>query len=159
MRTILRQRAEFHSAAMKPPTTRIGSAILIVAGMVMLAAPVGCHKGSGMERIPLSGTVTFRGEAVSDGQIRFCPRPDTAAPLTIATIKDGHYDTTTVGGVPVGRHGVEIRSFDPKTPPPKGPDDPQRKQLLPAKYNRQSTLELTVESGDRNLNKDYRLEP
>lgn len=132
---------------------------LIVAGMVMLAASEGCRKGNGIERIPLSGTVTFRGEAVSDGQIRFVPRPDTAAPLTIATIQHGHYDTTTVGGVPVGRYCVEIRSFDPKTPSPKGPGDPQRKQLLPEKYNSQSTLELTVESGNRGLNRDYHLEP
>lgn len=141
------------------PIERTGVAVLTVAGMTILAALSGCRKGDSIERIPISGEVTLRGEAVSDGQIRFVPRSDTAAPLTIAAIQDGHYDTANVSGVPVGRYTVEVRSFDPKTPSPKGPGDPQRKQLLPAKYNAQSTLELTLKSGENSLKKDYHLSP
>jgi hypothetical protein len=103
--------------------------------------------------------VTFQGQPVVDGQIRFVPKPGTATPLTTATISNGRYDTGDSGGVPVGQHRVEIRSFDPNTPPPRGPGDPQRRQLLPVKYNRQSVLELVVESGQSSLEKDFDLNP
>jgi hypothetical protein len=133
--------------------------VLFVVGSALLSAMSGCRKGDGIERLPLSGSVSFRGESVVDGQIRFVPKPGTAAPLTITTIGEGRYDTASLGGVPVGQFRVEIRAFDPKTPAPQFPGDPQRTQLLPAKFNAQSVLELTVESGQTNLQHDFQLSP
>ena len=60
-------------------------------------------------------------------------------------------------GVPVGQYRVEIRSYDPNTPLPKTPRDPQRKQLLPAKYNVQSELEFAVEAGQDKITQDFDL--
>jgi hypothetical protein len=124
----------------------------------LLAAFGGCRKGDGVERVRLSGSVTFAGEAIVDGQIRFVPAAEASVPLAIATIRDGQYDTAGIGGVPVGQFRVEIRAFDPKTPAPSFPGDPQRTQLLPAKFNTQSTLGLDVRSGQTALTRDFNLD-
>ena len=64
---------------------------------------------------------------------------------------------TKSGGVPAGQYRVEIRSYDPNTPFPETPEDPPRKQLLPAKYNTQSELEFAVEAGQEEITKDFEL--
>ena len=133
--------------------------LLIGVAAALLPALTGCAKSDGIPRVPLSGSVTFQGEPVADGQVRFIPKPGTTAPLTIATISNGRYDTAGSGGVPVGQHRVEIRAYDPGTAAPKGPDDPRRKQLLPAKYNVQSTLELVVNAEQGGLKQDFNLLP
>jgi hypothetical protein len=132
---------------------------LMGIGAVLVWVFAGCGKSDGVPRVRVSGVVSFQGQPVADGQIRFVPKPGNAVPLTIVTISDGRYDTASIGGVPVGQHRVEIQSFDPKTPAPKLPGDPQRKQLLPAKYNSASTLELEVKSGQASLKQDYNLTP
>jgi hypothetical protein len=138
---------------------RMRLAIAVGVATVLLPLSAGCGKRDGLERIPVSGAVTFQGQPVTDGQIRFVPKPGTMAPLSIETISDGQYDTSRSGGVPVGTYRVEIRSFDPKTPAPTGPGQPQRTQLLPTKYNSGSTLELVVKSGQSSLKQDYKLNP
>lgn len=134
--------------------------IVVLIGIVSLLPVLnGCWKGDGVERIPLSGTVSFKGQAVADGQLRLIPKTGTVAPMTILTIVNGRYDTSSVGGAPVGRHRVEIRSFDPNTPSPTGPGQPQRTQFLPDKYNKRSTLELEVKSGQSQIEQNYDLTP
>ena len=125
---------------------------------VLLWILAGCSSGDGTERIGLSGSVTFQGQPVVTGQIRFAPKPGTAAPLVIEAITDGHYATTTSGGVPVGEYRVEIRAFDPNAPPQTTPLDPPPKQLLPAMYNVNSELALDVNSGDTDRVLDFNLE-
>ena len=75
----------------------------------------------------------------------------------IEQITDGHYATTDSGGVPVGQYRVEIRAYDLNTPFPKTPEDPPRKQLLPAKYNTQSELDFVVELGQEEIVRDFDL--
>ncbi len=133
--------------------------LLLGVGTVLLSPLFGCGRGDGIERVAISGSVTFQDEPVVDGQIRFIAQPGTKAPALIERISDGRYATTSSGGVPVGRYRVMIRSWDPNSPLPKGPDDPPRPQLLPAKYNSQSMLELVVESGQGPLTQDYELTP
>jgi hypothetical protein len=135
--------------------------LIIVVGVASILLPLsaGCGSRDGLERIPVAGDVTFQGQPVADGQIRFVPKPGTMTPLSIETISDGRYDTSRSGGVPVGTYRVEIRSFDPKTPAPTGPGQPQRTQLLPARYNSGSTLELVVKSSQGSLKQDYKLNP
>lgn len=112
-----------------------------------LAVSSGCNRGDGIERVPLAGVVTYQGSVIEDGQIRFLPALETTGPLTIASIKKGKYDTTHTAGVPVGEHRVEIRSYDPQTPPPSGPGAPPRRQLLPDEFNTKSKLRITLSAG------------
>ena len=133
------------------------SIVLIGIGAVLLPSLAGCKRSDGLERIPLSGAVHFKGQPVADGQLRLVPKAGTAAPVTIVPIAGGRYDTSTVGGVPIGRYRVEVRSFDTNTPPPKAPGEPQRKQFLPSQFNSLSTLELEVKAGQTATTQDFNL--
>lgn len=128
------------------------------ACFALLAAVIlGCG-GSGLERVAVSGKVSFNGQPVRAGQIRFVPQSGTEAPVTIEPIAAGEYNTNTSGGVPVGSHRVEITAYNPDEPAPSGPGSPPRRQLLPLKFNQQSTLELTVEAGGP-ITKNFELQP
>ena len=144
--------------AIKP--MKISLRILLVGMAAMLTpALAGCFGGDGPERVSVSGRVTFQGEPVREGEIRFMPTADSSAPIVIEPFSDGRYATTISGGVPVGRFRVEIRSFDPDSPVPTGPGMPQRMQLLPEKYNKNSELEeFTVPPGSGSITKDFNLE-
>ena len=85
-------------------------------------------------------------------------------------IGQGQYRITARGGVPVGTHRVEVQAFRP-IPGAKPyteeeadgewdiqPGDLPKEQFLPAKYNRASTMEVTIESGQRAVTKDFDLQ-
>ena len=130
---------------------------IAVAGLLLFLLP-GCSSGDGFERIGVSGKVTYQGQPVVKGQIRFVPQPGTKAPVVIEAIRDGHYATKTSGGVPVGTYRVEIRAFDPNAPPQKTPQDLPPRQLLPEEHNTKSRVIVVLESGDTDLERDFDLE-
>jgi len=138
---------------------RMFSVVSLGLGVFLFSALSGCGKSEGLERIAIAGSVTFQEEPIMDGQIRFGPKAGTKAPITVEPVHNGQYNTETSGGVPVGRYQVVIRSYDPDEPVARGPGSPPRKQLLPAKFNVQSTLELEVVSGQDSLKHDFRLMP
>ena len=129
--------------------------LFLLAAMPLVATLIGC--GDGIERVPLSGKVSYLGQPVADGQIRFIPAPGTKMPLTVEKIKDGRYETKINGGVPVGTYQVAIRAYHPDDPEPTGPGQPARRQLLPAKYSSRSELTITLESGEGAKTKDFEL--
>jgi hypothetical protein len=129
---------------------------IAVASMV---SGMGCRRNDGPERVALSGSVTFQGRPVQEGQIRFVPLGATTAPVTIGAIRDGAYAMRGGQGVPVGTHRVEITAFNPNDPVPMGPGSAPRKQLLPSKYNRQSELTITIQSGANALVRDFAMTP
>ena len=83
----------------------------------------------------------------------------TTGPITVELIRDGNYETATSEGVPVGTQRVEIRMYDPEEyrTAPKTPGSPAVKQLLPNKYNRDSELTITIESGSDSIEHDFLL--
>ena len=108
--------------------------------LVGLGLLLGCGRGSGLDRVTVSGKVSYRGKPVPDGMIAFVPIKDTRGPTSSAIIKDGDYQVVAAGGVPLGTHRVEIQAFRPLA---KRPERPQgllrhegREQYLPEKYNR-----------------------
>ncbi len=147
---------------------RIGLAVCISGSVVgILAAVCGCGR-SGPERAVVSGKVTFRGKPLKQGQIRFIPLKDSDAPVSGAIILDGQYTADGNGGVPVGTHKVEIigglrtglsdraaRGGDAQSD--RKAKESHVKTPIPAKYNRQSTLELTVKPGSGSLVHDFTL--
>ena len=136
----------------------------LMAVACLALAVAGCGP-SGPERVVVSGKVTYRGVPLKTGEIRFIPIKGTEGPMWGALIADGQYTADGKGGVPVGTHRVEIlatsvremgeggRGFD--GPPKPGMNRTPRK--LPAKYNRQSTLEITIEPGSGSIVKDFAL--
>jgi hypothetical protein len=127
--------------------------------LLHLPTLVGCGATGGIERVLVSGKVTFNGSPLVKGQIRFLPIEGSTGPVTVESITDGYYTSEDTGGVPVGVHRVEIRGYDPEVyaKAPKGPGSPPVPQLLPKKYNHQSELKATLESGKSEETLDFDL--
>ena len=119
--------------------------------LIGLGLLIGCGGGSDLERMVITGKVTYQGQPVADGLIRFVPSGATKGPPAGAAIKDGQYEVKAAGGVPAGTCRVEIKGFNPlpqSNKPPGGPDlvmmREAKEQYIPMKYNRESTLEVTI---------------
>jgi hypothetical protein len=124
----------------------------------------GCGR-SGPERAVLTGTVTYQGEPVKEGLIRFIPIKGTEGPSWGAHIIDGRYNAYGKGGVPVGTQKVEIiayRDRNVKRAAPPTDDmlaDAQspREQYIPQKYNAKTELEITIPPGSGKTTRDFKL--
>ena len=132
---------------------------------VFCATIAGCGSGD-IERIPVSGTVTFQGQPVAAGQVLFFPVEDTQTPMTGAMLLDGRYEANAKGGVPVGSHRVKILGYRYHPKIVRSGQAPEtvdlgdmlpKQQYLPAKYNQDTQLKVTLEPGSRPLSKDFKL--
>lgn len=85
---------------------------LVVCGSLVL----GCAKSDGLERFKLSGTVTYDGQPVPQGEIQFTPnsREGNPGPGTFLKIENGYYETDLGKGVLGGPYGVRIVGYDGK---------------------------------------------
>jgi hypothetical protein len=112
---------------------------------VSLMMLVGCSQAS--NRAGLGGMVTLDGEPLAEGIITFRPQPGSSGPTAGATISDGRFSVSNDKGVFAGTFRVEItanRKTGRKVKDPVlGMMIDERKQIIPACYNRQS--ELTAE--------------
>lgn len=107
----------------------------------------------GPSRVPVSGAVTVDGAPVDNGTITFVPTGAAAAgapPKASARITDGKYAFEPDFGPMPGAYSVEI-TWDKKTGKKVSTGDAdmrdETKQMLPAKYNAQTTLTADVKSG------------
>ena len=128
----------------------------------------GCGR-SGLDRRVVTGTVTYLGTPIETGEIQFYPDGDTKGPQTGTQIKNGEYRLDAKGGVPLGTHQVRIIGYMKTgrelTPQQKAmlPPDLQDSdvgsfvQFLPSKYNRQTELTATVESGSGEQEQNFEL--
>jgi hypothetical protein len=137
------------------------NARLILIGIFLTL--VGCGR-EGPERVPLSGTVTFRGEPVEKGRIYFFPAEGTMAPMSGGHIAQGRYVVEHKGGVPVGTHRVEIVGFRPDPryahlaqETSDVEDELPEEQYIPEKYNKSSELQLTIPAGSGPMTEDFAL--
>ncbi len=133
---------------------------LLPLSLTLCLSLAGCGGGDGIERLLVSGGVSYADQPVEKGQIRFIPEQGTRGPVTIASIDGGRYDTSSSGGVPLGSHRVEIKGYDAHEyqTAPTGPGSPPVKQRLPNKYNRNSELTVTLDSKSSRA-QDFELKP
>jgi len=136
----------------------VAIAILVVVSLT------GCGGSDGPERVVVEGRVTYSGTPVSSGRIRFMPMPGYDVPMSGAYIVNGTYRIDAGGGVPIGRHRIEItsRQIDPKYAHLAGSNSETENelpkiQIIPPQFNEQSTLELEVPSGSDPISKDFDL--
>jgi hypothetical protein len=110
-------------------------------------------------RVVVKGTVTKDGSPLADGRITLYPAKGVKGPASGAEIKDGAYKIAAKGGVPVGTHRVEIHEYEVKPNLPGRPAELEIKNnILPDKFNATSKVELTVESGSKEVVQDYDLD-
>jgi len=132
----------------------------IRAGLLFGLLAAGCGSKSEIPKTVVSGTVTYNKENIAAGQIRFMPIDGTKGPMAAGIIIDGKYEATAAGGVPIGKHKVEIEGYLER-PDLRKADVPfaptPREQYVPDKYNTKSELTVTVEA-DRDEPLDFELE-
>ena len=136
---------------------------------IIFGTVAGCSPADGLEEVVISGRVTYQGKPVEEGRIRFVPIKGTKGPANLETISEGQYSVTARGGVPVGTHRVEIQAYQPipgARPYTEDqadgefdikPGDLPKRQVLPDRYNRRSTLEVTIEPGSGSVTRDFDL--
>lgn len=129
--------------------------------LVVLAVALstnGCTKG--LPRAEVHGKVSFDGKPIPLGDIRFVP---TSGPAWSARIKDGSYTTAGTRGAPIGQLRVEIQAYRSParvgvgTAPTTNDDAVPMEPYLPAKFNTDSKIEMTIEPGTKTVEKDFDL--
>jgi hypothetical protein len=114
----------------------------------------------------VSGTVTFNGQPLERGQIRFVPEEGQELLSSGAAVSEGKYTADSQGGVPVGEFSIQIESWRPTAKwlqehGPPGPDTIweriPKEQIIPDKYNRKTELSITIQPGSGGLTRDFEL--
>ena len=126
----------------------------VLAVAVTLAALAGCSGG----RAGVSGKVSYDGKPVDGGAIVFVPEGDAAGAKVGGDIVGGEYNLPAGRGPKPGKYKVEI-IWKQKKPTAKKADpdvvsQEQTIQVIPPRYNTQTTLNADVKSGSNELNFD-----
>jgi hypothetical protein len=129
----------------------------------MVLMLLACRRADELEMVTVTGTVTYQGKPLADGDIRFIPIGDTKGPTSSAPIRNGRYQVTARGGVPVGTHRVAVFAFRAKPDNGGGgrgraPGEMPQEQYLPQKCNDLSERKVTIESGRGKITKDFNLD-
>jgi hypothetical protein len=126
--------------------------------LVLLLALSGCGGGDGLDRQTVTGQVVFDGQPLKEGEILFFPTSATGkdAVATGAHISGGSYTISREDGPIPGNYKVQITAAGGAQAPPASADAMpgtgpiHARELIPAKYNVQSTLTADVKAGETN---------
>ena len=116
-------------------------------------AVAGCGGADGLGQV--SGIVTLDGELLPNATVEFSSLGQGSVSYG-KTDENGHYKmefTLSSTGASLGENAVKIYTFDVGPPPP-GSDQmfSTYQELVPDKYNKNSDLVRTVESGNNEIN-------
>jgi hypothetical protein len=138
---------------MTPPTrARSTQTICILTGAacLLLVICLGCNPvAQGPPRYAIKGIVTFGGEPIPIGRIRFEPDPAAGkdGPVGVAEIENGRYETGVRFGAIGGPHLVVIEGFESPGPQGLGPEEAY-KPLFP-EYS--SSVDLPLATSTQNF--------
>ena len=120
---------------------------LIVGPLLIHFAGCG-GSGVGSQKVIISGVVTYDGKPIANGELRSYPIEGTKGAVSGGPIRDGAYVAQGKGGVPIGKHRVEIQAFRPAKGHESNPEGGPVDQYLPARFNESSKLteEITTET-------------
>jgi len=100
---------------------------------VALVVLAGCHRGSELGTVPVSGTVTLDGQAVADVAVTFKPKASSGRGAVGVTAANGKFTLTTLqsgdGALP-GSYAVTLAKFAAgeatRSPPPMNEPSPEK---------------------------------
>ena len=123
--------------------------LFLSAGCFLLLA---CGCGHGVPREAVSGTVTLDGKPLEQGSILFSPLA--AGPSAGGEIAQGRFELIQERGPGTSNYRVEINAWR-KTghsvyDAERQAHEEMLESIIPAQYNSQSELEVTVEPGGEN---------
>jgi hypothetical protein len=116
----------------------------LATALTLFAACIGCGTSDGPQKVVVTGVVTYDGASIANGELRFYPIEGTKGAVSGGEILNGAYTAQGRGGVPVGKHRVEIQAFRPAQGQVAGPEGGPVEQYLPARFNEASTLTAKV---------------
>ena len=87
----------------------VRACLLLGVGCLLSA---GCGGQNGVSTKVIHGTVTVGGQTPETGRLRFVPIEGTPGPASTVKIVDGQYRIEARGGVPVGKHRVEVTALE-----------------------------------------------
>ena len=129
------------------------SGVLPLVILVLVAS--GC---GGSNRPSVYGQVTLDGQPLEQGSISFIPTGTTKGPLTGSIIAGGEYHIKSTSGPVIGQYKVEIRSSKSTgrqvplpSPAPPGTMIDEVVELIPSRYNAESTLTAEVKAKKNKL--------
>lgn len=125
------------------PATRFCLPIL-----VMLLVPA-CSNSGGRQEV--TGSISFDGEPLQGGWIYF--RPTGKGPSSAGEIKNGRFEISAADGLMPGDYQVAIEYREPTGREVKvytGETIAEEKQIIPARYNEQTTLKAEISSTEPN---------
>jgi hypothetical protein len=117
-------------------------------------AGCGGGAGDGLPRHAVSGAVTLDGRPMDRGTIQFLPDAPDLPTAALVDVQGGKFTVTRDRGLVPGRYKVLVSCTDagatvkPDALP--GMTGPPAKELLPARYNVESTLNAEVKDGAPN---------
>ncbi len=124
--------------------------------LIIIVTLPGCGGGGPAadqpELAPVTGIVTMDGAPLPKAAVRFQPTSGRASSAT--TDSEGRYELVYLRGemgAIKGKHVVRISTADDEN----DPMGDQGSETVPAKYNKKSTLEATVEDGPNTI--DFKL--
>jgi hypothetical protein len=128
--------------------------VLLLAVSLVVA---GCSRSNGLPLAPVRGSVAYRSQVLTRGEVVFTPQSGTPGPPAVGRIQhDGSFVMQTAGvdGAAVGRHKVTVhcrREFTPEEIRQRVLKVPE--SLIPDKYWKQdkSPLSFDVEAGKTNV--------
>jgi len=128
----------------------------IAAAAALLAAVALAGCGAKDTRQPVTGQVTWRGQPLETGMIRFLPRDGSARTEAVAVIAAGRYAVPAEHGLDPGTYVVGVSSPDPQSgvnadAPPGERGGYPAKERIPPKYSTQSQLTFEVKAGGENV--------
>jgi hypothetical protein len=133
----------------------IRSLFLLYVSTIVLGVAPGCGRSP---TVPLAGEITLDGAALPTGAIVLMPLDGKAGPSVGCGIVEGRYSIPAERGPLRGaKYRVEIRSIDPDSA---SKTDPRAvfRDRVPAAYNSQSQLELTIPADCSSVQKDFPLQ-
>ena len=139
--------------------------ILKICCILIGLTVIGCGAKRGVEKVIVSGKVSYDGQPVANGQIYFYPAEGTKGPVSGAPIKDGAYVARAKDGVPVGKHSVKIEGYRSRNASRDGDMLTQSAaggapvQYIPSKYNQSTLLKATIPGDNGKFALDYELAP
>jgi hypothetical protein len=127
--------------------------LVALAGLLGALVCAGCGDASKRYH-EVSGAVTFKGETVPDGVIRFFAVGDKPFLAGGAMIHDGAYRLPAEHGLKPGQYLVRISSREFLKPSANAPQDVMSipflsRERIPARFNTESTLTVEVQAGKR----------
>lgn len=117
----------------------------------------GCGSPTGPPRGAVEGSVILDGKPLPSGSIMFRPTAGTKGPSSGTAIVDGRFHLSAIDGPVVGYTRVEVyapRRTGRKVPPPlrnSAETIDEIIELIPPRYNTQSTLQREVKPGNNIL--------